>query len=814
MFSVYTISYKKIWYKIPISSLNLRNWFWVKINKTEPIKYYYFIAKLSNLVKWKELKYNSNISFKKELKIDNLFKLIKVIKNVDLEFFLDQGKMRRYLYRTNYPDLKNRISYKIYKSLSYVYQINQYKRSQLINFVKSNIIYPIVDTVDVNWDWIKDIQLPNSEWKYISYVYNPKTWFYENQNYEVWGWNIIQVENGKSNVDTKNIFKNKTIKDIDWDWVPDTVLTNKNTDWTQNLTITVQKDWMDQQAISLKNISNISYVDLNNDWIKDIIAYNKINNQIWTFNVYIFDNKKKKYVNVFDQNWYYLKTKDFNWDWKLDIILKWTDWKIYLYQNNWLNKATLLTKLDWDNFDILKLNSDKYQDLVTKKLAWKSNWINYYYYSFYTYNNSTKKFDKVLWPVLWKSYKLININNDKNYDIDLIQTNSHILYYMNKNWKYSYLDSAISYSIEKLNNDDKNNLIVKKYSSTKKDYVTNVYRYLKNSDKFEKILNEWLWYYVNKVDLNSDWNQDLILQSKNWKTIYYYNSKSKKYEYLDAVKNFTKDYVRYYANTPVFNKSNKWYLTLIDTKWELRHMHYTNWKYVPAANWIIETQSPTWSTTTTWKSLKDTMKALWINFNWKTFSSMKLKEISIEQNWTWYNKILALQADPNTVVIIKPFNKFDDVKADYIVINKNKVWFTPNVDHLQATAVKKDNIYTWIQSWNKWLLSFYFNDSHYTIEAVNPTTYQAPTHVDLSKFKTYSKIINWVKFVYWSNNVNWYMVPYNPNTLENKIKDNEFITHYDRMNHKYKLTNNSMDLISWTLKLYYKLVKGSFNKNV
>ena len=72
-------------FSVGIDSNQIRNWFWVEIKNKEPIKYYYFVSKLSELVKWKELKYHSNISFKKNLKIDNLFKLNKIIKNIVLK---------------------------------------------------------------------------------------------------------------------------------------------------------------------------------------------------------------------------------------------------------------------------------------------------------------------------------------------------------------------------------------------------------------------------------------------------------------------------------------------------------------------------------------------------------------------------------------------------------------------------------------------------------------------------------------------------------------------------------------------------------
>lgn len=241
----------------------------------------------------------------------------------------------------------------------------------------------------------------------------------------------------------------KTASDIDWDWTDDTVFTNENDDWTKDLTITVTKNWVDQQAIQLKWVNSVQYVDLNKDWIKDLIAIKSINDTINQYQIYIFDNSKKQYIKVFDQQWITLKIKDFDWDNKLDAFLKWTNWKIKVYKNNNLLQFSYLTEIDWDWYYMEKISKDNYQDLVTYKKAWVSNWVTYYYYNVFYYNPSSKKYYKVLWPVLGRKidYKSHDINKDWRKEILIYWSSSvKIYYYSPATNKYEYLWAVKEYS--------------------------------------------------------------------------------------------------------------------------------------------------------------------------------------------------------------------------------------------------------------------------------------------------------------------------------------------------------------------------------
>ena len=498
---------------------------------------------------------------------------------------------------------------------------------------------------------------------------------------------------------------------------------------------------------------NASTKDIDWDWVPDFVFYNT--NPDWTKKLTINVNDNWSLKNAITLDWIKSITyKDLNWDWVKDIIAKLSNWNVTV---RIFDKATKTYKdvldVKWDTIIIDKdINWDWKIDF------WVKNWTN---------------FDIYLNEWIAPAKKIWTLTNIDSFDtIQLRRWYSDILA-IKKLWS----NNGVNY------------------------YRYNIYLY--NNWKLVESSPDMVWKRYQLVDLNANWMKDFISDMWNSKLIYVYNSKTKKYQYLDTVKDFTPDYVRYYWNTPVFDKSYKWYITFINIKWELRYMNYstTYWKYLPAQQWIIETN---WQTKVQSKPLKDVMNSLRINFNWKTFSSMKLREINIENNWTWYDKVLALQADPNTVIVIKPANKFDDTNADYIVINKNKVWFTPNVDKLRVTALKKDNIFSWLDDeWSKWLLALYFWDSHYIIYATNPSTFQGPVKFDLSKVKEYSKVINWVTFKYWSYDKDWYILPYNPNTLENKIKDVLYFKSYSSLiNHKYKLTKNPLDLDFWIVSEY------------
>ena len=262
-----------------------------------------------------------------------------------------------------------------------------------------------IERYDANWDWYHDLIVYNKDCKKEVFV---NKW---------WIWNVIW--NDYKIFDDRKAYVyeySKSLSDetlLDWlSWNADLtsniteVLKQTNSDWTVNYTIL----WKDSEVIFLwKNLHWINFIDLNWDWLNDIITYEKYikNWQKYNLiNVYQYDKIEKKYkMNLENLESVTIKNIDLNWDWLQDFIVQRLDWKSYFYFNKWLNNQfEVESNIDWDRFDIVDINWDWNQDLISFKfLDWSKD-----YWTYNIYQRNWTSFDLVndsnwfLWTNIWE----------------------------------------------------------------------------------------------------------------------------------------------------------------------------------------------------------------------------------------------------------------------------------------------------------------------------------------------------------------------------------------------------------------------------
>ena len=288
---------------------------------------------------------------------------------------------------------------------------------------------------DVNWDWNHDITIMNKFCKKEVYI---------SKNEFRW----IRLFEYDSKLSDEEI--------IDW-LQGDTnlsphimeILKQSNNDWTINYTII----WSDSQEIfKWEKLHWINLIDLNWDWLKDLITYEKyIKNwqKYKLINVYQYDSVTKTYKkNIENLDIVWIKNDDINWDWLQDFIIQRLDWKSYLYMNKWLNNNfEIENNVEWDRFDLVDINWDWNKDLISFKfLHWSQD-----YWTYNIYQRNWTSFDLVndsnwfLWTNIWE---VRNWSNKCLWKYFWWYTSFYVekwwrrkyIYFNQQDWKYKWFE--------------------------------------------------------------------------------------------------------------------------------------------------------------------------------------------------------------------------------------------------------------------------------------------------------------------------------------------------------------------------------------
>ena len=288
---------------------------------------------------------------------------------------------------------------------------------------------------DVNWDWNNDVTIMNKSCKKEVYV-----------SKNVFRWIKLFEYDAK-------LSDEELIDWLQWDTNLSPhimeILKQANNDWTINYTII----WSDSQEIfKWEKLHWINLIDLNWDWLKDLITYEKyIKNwqKYKLINVYQYDSTTKTYKkNIENLDIVWIKNDDINWDWLQDFIIQRLDWKSYLYMNKWLNNNfEIENNVEWDRFDLVDINWDWNKDLISFKFL---NWSqDYWTYNIYQRNWTT--FDLVndsnwfLWTNIWE---IRNWSNKCLWKYFWWYTSFYVekwwrrkyIYFNQQDWKYKWFE--------------------------------------------------------------------------------------------------------------------------------------------------------------------------------------------------------------------------------------------------------------------------------------------------------------------------------------------------------------------------------------
>ena len=385
-----------------------------------------------------------------------------------------------------------------------------------------------IDKTDKNWDWMWDITIYNSKCFLETYLrtkkYNTDIYIYEY---------------------SKQYSEEEWLDWITWTWeywthISDIVKTI-NSDWTINYSV-IWKNW--KIIFKESNLHWLSLIDLDKNWYKDIITFEKYKSNDWIeyklLNIYQYDTEKQKYnLNLKNIDSTSIKNFDINWDWKDDLVIQRLDWRSYIYTNKWFVEWFVQNnEIEWDRFELIDINWDWNRDLISFKFFWWSQ-------DYWTYNIFLRKwtnFEKIndsewfIWNNLknwkekcWTKYLTFYIEK---------QWKRKYIYFNNVEWKYKWVET-----LPLLNNDD--NFFSCWYQETYWEEIW-ILEFIDNSwiSKLKFFLN-WTW--NNEFNKKNMYSSEITLRER--------------YQlYSKDIRKLTQSDLNWFTLKPSFQKSRTWKL--------------------------------------------------------------------------------------------------------------------------------------------------------------------------------------------------------------------------------------------------------------
>ena len=420
---------------------------------------------------------------------------------------------------------------------------------------------------DVNWDWINDLYITNSQtWKIEWYVHKK----------EIWSLHVFEFDNSFDNWWLKN---NDNFINEWWE-----IIKSSNSDWTINV-ILYWQNW--NQVLTLKNIHWYEFIDINKDWNKELIAYENYELN-WTefkkLHFYVFENWK--YVKKLQLNSLWYKLFDLTWNNIDEIFNNSLDWKTKLY--SFIDNEFILNENDFWEIELRDLNKDWIKEIISKN---KLNWTELYKFDFYS--NNWWQLNKLSWSwLIW-----YQIDYDSFWDI---------------NWDWY------------------NDIIVRKWWLWKALYTKNWENWFWfhniNWIPFIQMWSSWI-FKINRAFFWIDWKNNLyfINFKKNsnqpevldWKNMYWFDYKF--WFIYSLFSNIT--FENWYSKLSRLNSSNSWvyfiWTNSIKETWIVFNNYENRNQIIMDFEWTTYKNTKTndyfWFELSNWN--------FWMYINWNIFIS-------------------------------------------------------------------------------------------------------------------------------------------------------------------------------------------------
>ena len=538
-----------------------------------------------------------------------------------------------------------------------------------------------IDKTDKNWDWLLDITIYNSKCFLETYLrtkkYNTNIYIYEY---------------------SKQYSEEEWLDWITWTWeywthISDIVKTI-NSDWTINYSV-IWKNW--KIIFKESNLHWLSLIDLDKNWYKDIITFEKYKSNNWIeyklLNIYQYDTENQKYnLNLNNIDATSIKNSDLNWDWKEDLVIQRLDWRSYIYTNKWFVEWFVQNnEIEWDRFELIDIDWDWNKDLISFKFFWWSQ-------DYWTYNIFLKR---------WMNFEKINDsewfiwNNLKSWK-EKCWINDYITFYIEKQWKRKYIyfnHTEWKYkwieTVPLLNNDDNFFWCYWWFVEYKKNDVDQRWYLIFRDNVFKNMLDNYMWFVYFWYRSGNDRNY------RNWEFVPYtwttptflfqQNSHWTKLNYIWNVVNLL-----WNKNVNV-TKSPNWF-PVSDSIWYVTWLR--NWKYISTA--LVRWRW--WSITDHQTDLLNKYMMNWNKFwylNWETLIYYKLNRQNVwcktlfvwkidSFNWTW---------NFSSINLFKRWELYNIDRCSRVRIQSNEYASTP-LSTYEKYKKYADDLKSW--QWFQW----------------------------------------------------------------------------------------------------------------